>query len=78
LCCRAEALVTDAASHFDLGEGECQADEEEVAWLNGIIISNAQRQVYAQNMKFMYQMDQSKPPKSAAELAQDNDFKAAA
>lgn len=54
---------------------EADLTEDEVAASNGTIAVFAQRQVYAPTMNFKYQIDQSKPPRGAAVLIDDERFK---
>jgi Protein of unknown function (DUF4238) len=64
-----------ALGAYELENGECDITEEEVASCNGTVILNSHRQVYARTMSFTYQIDQSKPPRKASELLEDERFK---
>jgi len=58
-----------------LENAEADLTEDEVAASNGTIAVFAQRQVYAPTMNFKYQIDQSKPPRGAVVLIDDERFK---
>ena len=60
---------------YELEDGEAEFTAEQVADLNGTTILNSQRQIYALNDGFMYQIDQTKDPVTSSELLKDEHFK---
>jgi hypothetical protein len=60
---------------YELGNGEHDFNEEQVASSNGTILLHSRRQVYARTNEFSYQIDQSKPPRQATRLLSEERFK---
>lgn len=60
---------------YEIKDGQADFTGEQVAPLNGTTILNSQRQIYALNDDFKYQIDQSKSPLASGELLKDSDFR---
>lgn len=59
---------------FELDNGVADVNADQVASANGTIILNAQRQVYARDEQFQYQIDQSQKPLPGSQLLEEERF----